>query len=112
MLSVADWVSDIWKILKILLCISINDFILNPSNEIFISVYEGNMADDVMSLIYLTTMIITMMFLSSIAKSSAPSASTIPSYIWCISLPSLSLWIGWLSLALIFDQLYLQIKGI
>lgn len=64
-----------------------------------------------MSLIYLTTLIITMMVLSSLSKTTPLSATSLPSYIWCISLPSLSLWVGWLSLAFIFDQLYLQIKG-
>ena len=64
-----------------------------------------------MSLIYLTTMILTMMVLSSLSKTTPLSATSLPSYIWCISLPSLSLWVGWLSLAFIFDHLYLQIKG-
>lgn len=101
-----------WELRKFGKCTFISFWlILIQCNIFLINICEGNLGDDLMSLVYLTTLIMTMMFLSSLSKTTPLSSSSIPSYIWCISLPSLSLWFGWLSLAFIFDQLYLQIKG-
>ena len=55
-------------------------------------------------------MLVMIMIISGFLRKSS-LASSIPSYVWIISLPSMALWLGWLAAAFIFQDFYLEVKG-
>ena len=63
------------------------------------------------NIIYLSLLHLLTMMTASVSRKTSPHAS-VAAYIWCASIPSLALWLGWIAIALILDrELYLIIKG-
>ena len=66
---------------------------------------------DMVNIIYLSLLHLLTMMTASVSRKTSPSSS-VAAYIWCASIPSLALWLGWIAIALILDrELYLIIKG-
>ena len=65
---------------------------------------------DLVNIIYLTLLLVLSMILSFHLKNTSSSSSA-PEFIWIISLPTVAVWLGWLSLAFIFESQYLKIKS-
>ena len=66
---------------------------------------------DMVNIIYLSLLHLLTMMTASMSRKNSPPAS-VAAYIWCASIPSLALWLGWIAIALILDrELYLIIKG-
>ena len=64
---------------------------------------------DLMSLLYLTFLLLCLVTMSTTTRSLCARKEA--SYIWLLSLAALALWLGWVSIALIFDQFYHKIKS-
>ena len=64
---------------------------------------------DLMSLLYLTFLLLSLVTTSTTTRTVSTRREA--SYIWLVALSALALWLGWVSIALIFDQFYHKIKS-
>ena len=64
---------------------------------------------DLVNIIYLSILLLLVMMLSFRLRKR--SEETISEYIWILSLPTMTIWLAWLSLAFIFEHFYLRIKS-
>ena len=64
---------------------------------------------DLMSLLYLTFLLLSLVTLSTTTRNTSTRKEV--SYIWLLALSALALWLGWVSIALIFDQFYHKFKS-
>ena len=64
---------------------------------------------DLMSLLYITFLLLSLVTTSTTTRTISTRKEA--SYIWLLALSALALWLGWGSIALIFDQFYHKIKS-
>ena len=64
---------------------------------------------DLMSLLYITFLLLSLVTTSTTTRTISTRKEA--SYIWLLALSALALWLGWVSIALIFDQFYHKIKS-
>ena len=64
---------------------------------------------DLMSLLYLTFLLLSLVTFSTTTRS--VSVRREAAYIWLLTMSAVAIWLGWVSIALIFDQFYHKIKS-
>ena len=64
---------------------------------------------DLMSLLYLTFLLLSLVTFSTTTRN--VSVRREAAYIWLLTMSAVAIWLGWVSIALIFDQFYHKIKS-